>query len=195
MSHGGAERRWYQPGQARGKEVRTGGGTVAAVGVNGLRSVDVDVHVRHRCLVDDEGDIVFGLLGTAKVRIVVPVRVPRWESQRAEGSTWTEGRRALEWGEQGNRGRRCRRCLGTIRGISICGPPSGCHRGVRRCTVVCIRARPPTRTSATEARPGGGGRTAIPIIKLTAPLPGPALGRHRGGLRCWDGRQATAFSC
>ena len=67
MSHGGAERRWYQPGQARGKEVRTGGGTVAAVGVIVLRSVGVDVPVHH---VDDEGVIVFGLLGAANVQIV-----------------------------------------------------------------------------------------------------------------------------
>ena len=89
-----------------------------------------------------------------------------------------EGRRALEGGEQGDRGRQCRSGLGVSRGISIGGPPSWCRRGIRRCTVGCRRARPPTQTSATEARPGRGGWAAILIIKLTAPLPGPVLGRH-----------------
>ena len=182
------------------------GRTVAAVGGIILRSVGVDVPVRHRCLVDHEGVIVLGLLGTANVRIfvrgaiidrvvvVVPSRLPRRKSQRAEGGTWTEGRLAVEGGELGNGVRRCRSGPGVSRGIGI-GGPSWCCRGVRRWTVCCRRARPPTRTSATEARPGGGGQAAVPIVKPTAPLPGPALGRHRDGPRCRDGCRATEFSC
>ena len=107
MQHYGAERRERRPGKAGGKEGWTGGEDCCRRGV--------DVPVRHRCLVDHEGVIVFGLLGTANVRIivrgviinrvvvVVPSRVPRRESQWAEGGMWTEGGLAVEGGELGNR--------------------------------------------------------------------------------------------
>jgi len=126
---------------------------------------------------------MFGLLGTANVQIfvrgtiidrivvVVPSRLPHRESQRAEGGMWTEGRLAVEGGELGNGVRRCRSGPGVSRGIGI-GGPSWCCRGVRRCTICCRRARPPTQTSATESRPGGGRAGGHPDRQADGPAAG-----------------------
>jgi len=121
-----------------GRRVGQEGRTFAVVGEIVLRSGCVDVLGPHRCLVDHESVIGFSLLGTANVQIfvqgaiidrivvvVVPSRLPRRESQRAEGGMWTEGRLAAEGGELGNGGGRRRSFLGASRHIGIGGPSWG----------------------------------------------------------------------
>jgi len=94
-----------------GRRVGQEGRAFAIVGEIVLRSGCVDVPGRHRCLADHESVIGFRLLVTANVRIfiqgtiinrvvviVVPSRLPRRKSQRAEGGMWTEGRLVAEGG-------------------------------------------------------------------------------------------------